>query len=60
MLGREGGRRRLVLVGLAGLAVAITACRPQPQAQTPGRPRIALVMKSLANEFFLTMEKRAR
>ena len=60
MLGREGGRRRLVLVGLAGLAVAITACRPQPQAQPPGRPRIALVMKSLANEFFLTMEKGAR
>jgi ribose transport system substrate-binding protein len=57
MLGREGGLRRLVLVGLAGLAVA--ACRPQPDAK-PGRPRVALVMKSLANEFFLTMEKGAR
>jgi len=58
MLGREGGLRRLALVGLAGLAVA--ACRPQPEARTPGRPRVALVMKSLANEFFLTMEKGAR
>jgi ribose transport system substrate-binding protein len=60
MLGRDGGRRRRVLVGLAGLAVAITACRAQPEAKTTGRPRIALVMKSLANEFFLTMEKGAR
>jgi ribose transport system substrate-binding protein len=60
MLGREGRRRRRVLAGLAGLAVAITACRSQPQAETPGRPRVALVMKSLANEFFLTMEKGAR
>ena len=60
MLGRQGGVRRGVLVGLAGLAVAITACRQQPEAKTPGRPRVALVMKSLANEFFLTMEKGAR
>jgi ribose transport system substrate-binding protein len=29
-------------------------------ATAPGRPRIALVMKSLANEFFLTMENGAR
>jgi ribose transport system substrate-binding protein len=26
----------------------------------PGRPRVALIMKSLANEFFLTMENGAR
>ena len=60
MLGREGGVRRGALVGLAGLAVAITACRQPPEAKMPGRPRVALVMKSLANEFFLTMEKGAR
>jgi ribose transport system substrate-binding protein len=60
MRGREGGVRRLVLVALAGLALAIAACRQQPEAKTPGRPRVALVMKSLANEFFLTMEKGAR
>jgi ribose transport system substrate-binding protein len=29
-------------------------------AATDGRPRIALIMKSLANEFFLTMENGAR
>jgi len=60
MLGREGGPRRLILVGLAGVAAGMTACRPQPEAKTRGRPRVALVMKSLANEFFLTMEKGAR
>jgi ribose transport system substrate-binding protein len=40
-----------VLVGLP-LAVAPTACQRGPAA---GTPRIALVMKSLANEFFKTM-----
>jgi len=60
MLVCDGGGLRRVLVGVAGLAVAITACRAQPEAKTTGRPRIALVMKSLANEFFLTMEKGAR
>lgn len=33
-----------------------TSCRPKGAA----KPRIALVMKSLANEFFLTMENGAR
>jgi ribose transport system substrate-binding protein len=51
--------RRLGLLVLAALA-AVPACRSQPEANTPGRPRVALVMKSLANEFFLTMEKGAR
>ena len=60
MLGREGGIRRGALVGQASLDVAMTACRQQPEAKMPGRPRVALVMKSLANEFFLTMEKGAR
>lgn len=35
---------------------------PQGEAadQGPGKPKIALIMKSLANEFFLTMENGAR
>ncbi len=48
-------------VGLVGL-VGITGCQRQEtqSAGTPGKPRIALVMKSLANEFFLTMENGAK
>jgi ribose transport system substrate-binding protein len=42
--------------GLALLALVLTSCT----SKTPERPRIALVMKSLANEFFLTMENGAR
>ena len=38
-------------------ALATTGC--VPKAET-GRPRVALVMKSLANEFFKTMEDGAR
>ncbi len=52
---------------IAGL-VAVAGCqhdspdvggRPAPTA-SPGKPRIALVMKSLANEFFATMAEGAR
>jgi ribose transport system substrate-binding protein len=49
-------RRRLCASLAAAPAVAATAA-----AAAPGRrPRVALVMKSLANEFFLTMEQGAR
>ena len=48
------------MVGVAGLALASAACGRAPEATAPHRPRVALVMKSLANEFFLTMEKGAR
>jgi ribose transport system substrate-binding protein len=48
------------MVGVAGLALASAACGPVPETTAPDRPRVALVMKSLANEFFLTMEKGAR
>jgi ribose transport system substrate-binding protein len=43
-------------------AVALTGCRPGESARAPatGKPRIALIMKSLANEFFLTMENGAK
>lgn len=46
-----------------GVSAALALCGCNPSAQTPpkaAKPRIALIMKSLANEFFLTMEKGAR
>ncbi len=55
---RVPSTRWLAFGGLAVLAGA--ACSRPPEAKAPGRPRIALVMKSLANEFFLSMEKGAR
>jgi ribose transport system substrate-binding protein len=58
---------RLSSVLFAGLVAAafLPGCKPaespapSPSA-TAGKPRVALVMKSLANEFFLTMENGAR
>ncbi|UWE18856.1 sugar ABC transporter substrate-binding protein [Herbaspirillum huttiense] len=44
-------------------AIAALACSVLPgaaMAQTPAKPKVALVMKSLANEFFLNMENGAR
>jgi ribose transport system substrate-binding protein len=49
---------KMIAAGLAVLAALTPAgCGEAPQG---GKPRIALVMKSLANEFFLTMENGAR
>lgn len=42
------------------LALALTGCSGGGSPDQPKRPRVALVMKSLANEFFLTMENGAR
>ncbi|MGI4857613.1 MAG: substrate-binding domain-containing protein, partial [Janthinobacterium lividum] len=52
--------RRRVLV--AGVTLAAAALLPlTAQAQTAAhKPRVALIMKSLANEFFLTMEDGAK
>jgi ribose transport system substrate-binding protein len=49
---------RFLLFGLCSVALMtfLTGCRPEQE----GKPRVALVMKSLANEFFLTMENGAR
>ncbi|MBM3883763.1 MAG: sugar ABC transporter substrate-binding protein [Verrucomicrobia bacterium] len=52
-----------VAVGLGvALAAGLIGCRPSGPSPTSGptKPRIALIMKSLANEFFLTMENGAR
>lgn len=63
--------RRSLLVGLPLLVAVVAACvmggcsqgekagKPAAGAAS-GKPRVALVMKSLANEFFKTMEDGAR
>ncbi|KVF70873.1 sugar ABC transporter substrate-binding protein [Burkholderia diffusa] len=50
-------RRRFLTAALAAVAVAAA---PAVHAQSAGKPKVALVMKSLANEFFLTMENGAK
>ncbi len=53
--------KRVPLLLLAAAAL-LAACKPSPTASTParpGRPRVALIMKSLANEFFQTMQAGA-
>ena len=55
--------RRLRAAGAACLtAVLLTACggEAEPVPENPGKPRVALVMKSLANEFFINMAAGAR
>ncbi len=41
------------------LALLLAGCSPSEKPSPQGRPQIALVMKSLANEFFATMAKGA-
>jgi len=52
--------RLAALVPVLGLVAA--GCKPadSDRPKPPGKPRVALVMKSLANEFFLTMENGAK
>ncbi|HDR9799874.1 TPA: sugar ABC transporter substrate-binding protein [Burkholderia cenocepacia] len=50
-------RRRFLTAALAAVAVAAA---PAVYAQSAAKPKVALVMKSLANEFFLTMETGAK
>jgi ribose transport system substrate-binding protein len=52
----------MVLACCAPAAFVLTGCQPATESTSPpsGKPRIALVMKSLANEFFLTMENGAK
>ncbi|MDD1977181.1 MULTISPECIES: sugar ABC transporter substrate-binding protein [Pseudomonas] len=48
--------RLLAVAVLSSLSLAM----PLSQAQADEKPKVALVMKSLANEFFLTMEEGAK
>jgi ribose transport system substrate-binding protein len=50
-----------VAAALLGSLIAFTGCgRREPPGQAADRPEVALVMKSLANEFFKTMADGAR
>lgn len=50
-----------LVFALSGMLTACGGKSPAPGTpDTPKKPRIALIMKSLANEFFLTMENGAR
>ena len=54
---------RAIVVGLAvGTLLALTGCKPAnpPGTDPSARPKVALVMKSLANDFFSTMADGAR
>lgn len=54
-------RRRFLSSAAMLLALgAAPLCATDAAAQTAGKPKVALVMKSLANEFFLTMEDGAK
>ena len=55
---RVASRRLLAAVGLTACSSFLPLSAVH--AETPEKPRIALVMKSLANEFFLTMEDGAK
>jgi ribose transport system substrate-binding protein len=48
---------QLLIIALAGLVLALGGCK---QKEDDDKPTVALVMKSLANEFFKTMEEGAR
>ena len=48
----------VLMLSLAALVIAVVGCK-QSKMDKPSKPRIALVMKSLANEFFKTMEEGA-
>jgi ribose transport system substrate-binding protein len=48
------------LVAAGGCGGAAPTPTPTPGKAAPGKPRIALIMKSLANEFFSTMAEGAR
>jgi len=61
----KAGHRKACLPAVFVVAVALTAplagCRrSNPDGAAIRRPKVALVMKSLANEFFKTMEAGAR
>ena len=53
--------RAMSAVCLLIVAAVLSGCGPsKPDGTTMDKPRVALIMKSLANEFFLTMENGAK
>ena len=54
----SGVRRVVCVLSIVCSAFSAASCRSQPEG--PRRPVVALVMKSLANEFFKTMEDGGR
>jgi ribose transport system substrate-binding protein len=53
---------RAILIGVTlGVVLTLTGCKPAgpSTASADARPKVALVMKSLANDFFATMAKGA-
>lgn len=50
----------MVVVAVLGLSIGCDSKSSTPEGKAGGKPRIALVMKSLANEFFKTMEDGAK
>lgn len=57
---RRAFARALWAACLSFAALLAGCSKSEPPAGAPSRPRIALVMKSLANEFFQTMERGAK
>ncbi|MBV8262134.1 MAG: sugar ABC transporter substrate-binding protein [Paraburkholderia sp.] len=53
-------RRRILLATAALATTAVTGTLPLAARAQARKPKVALVMKSLANEFFLTMENGAK
>jgi len=57
-------RRQFCWLGLPLLGLSVVGCKPADNAGTggdaAGKPRVALIMKSLANEFFSTMAHGAK
>jgi ribose transport system substrate-binding protein len=53
------GLLALLVSGLT-MVVILSGCQKSENPATPSKPKIALVMKSLANEFFSTMAEGAR
>ena len=49
----------LIAMCLSGMALLSGGCRKSDTKVEPGKPKVALVMKSLANEFFKQMEAGA-
>lgn len=51
---------RIPTAAILAALLTFSGCRPASDTTSPAKPRVALVMKSLANEFFLTMENGAK